>query len=114
KAPGGWRRLSTAPARKFALGLAPPLAAGGILTAVLQREELFDLLPGTWLLVYGTAIASAGASSVRVLPALGFAFMALGAVAFLAPSGWAWWPMGAGFGGLHILFGTVIARRYGG
>jgi len=114
KARGHWERLLAAPARKFVLGLAPPLAAGGVLTVVLQREGLFELLPGMWLVVYGAAIAAAGAFSVRILPALGFSFMAVGSIAFLAPAAWAGWLLGLGFGGLHIVFGAVIARRYGG
>jgi hypothetical protein len=113
KARDGWGRLLSAPARKFLLGLGPPLAAGGILTLVLQREGLYDLLPGMWLVVYGAAMAAAGAHSVRILPILGFSFMAIGAVAFLAPSS-AGWLLGLGFGGLHVVFGAVIARRYGG
>jgi hypothetical protein len=114
KARGHWERLLAAPARKFVLGLAPPLAAGGLLTLVLQRDGLFELLPGMWLVVYGAAMAAAGAFSVRILPALGFSFMAVGAVAFLAPAAWAGWLLGLGFGGLHVAFGAVIARRYGG
>ncbi len=113
KARDGWGRLLAAPARKFALGLAPPLAAGGILTLVLQREGLYDLLPGMWLVIYGAAMAAAGAFSVRLLPVMGFAFMAIGTVALLTPT-WAGWLLGVGFGGLHIVFGTIIARRYGG
>ena len=114
KARGRWQRLLAAPARKFVLGLAPPLAAGGVLTIVLQRDGLFDLLPGMWLAVYGAAVAAAGAFSVRILPALGFSFMAVGSIAFLAPAAWAGWLLGLGFGGLHIVFGAIIARRYGG
>jgi len=114
KAQGGWERLLAAPGRKFLLGLAPPLAAGGILTVVLQRDGLLDLLPGMWLVVYGAAIASAGAFSVRILPTLGFCFMLTGTIAFLAPPSAAPWLLGAGFGGLHIVFGAIIARRYGG
>lgn len=114
KARDRWQRLLAAPARKFVLGLAPPLAAGGVLTVVLQREGLFDLLPGVWLVVYGAAIAAAGAFSVRILPALGFSFMAAGSIAFVAPTAWAGWLLGLGFGGLHIVFGAIIARRYGG
>ncbi len=114
KARGHRQRLLAAPARKFALGLLPPLAAGGILTAVLQREDLLELLPGTWLVLYGAAIAAAGAFSVRLLPALGLSFMGVGALAFLAPDAWSMPLLGAGFGGLHVAFGAVIARRYGG
>jgi hypothetical protein len=37
----------------------------------------------------------------------------MGALALLLPTWGTWW-MAAGFGGLHILFGAIIARRYGG
>lgn len=114
KARGHWQRLLASPARKFALGLAPPLAAGGVLTLVLEREGLVHLLPGMWLIVYGAAIAAAGAFSVRILPVLGLCFMAVGVIAFVAPTSWAPWLLGLAFGGLHIVFGTIIARRYGG
>jgi hypothetical protein len=40
--------------------------------------------------------------------------MALGAVALFAPAGWGDGLMALGFGGLHIGFGLVIARRHGG
>jgi hypothetical protein len=114
KAEGDWARLLAAPARKFALGLAPPLVAGAVLTAVLQREGLYDPIPGMWLLLYGTAVVTAGAFSVRVLPAMGLCFLLLGVVALHAPAAWQDGLMAAGFGGLHVAFGVVIARRYGG
>lgn len=114
KAGRRWQRLLSAPARKFLLGLAPPLAAGGVLTLALQREGHLELLPGMWLVVYGGAIAAGGAFSVSILPTLGLSFMALGAVALLGPAAWGWWLMGLGFGGLHLVFGAVVTRRYGG
>jgi hypothetical protein len=45
---------------------------------------------------------------------MGAGFMLLGALASLVPLGASNILLGAGFGGLHILFGLVIARRYGG
>ena len=106
--------LQSAPARKFVLGLVPPLLAGALLTSALQREDLTGLLAGAWLLLYGTAIVTAGAYSVRIIPVLGLCFMALGAIAFFVPAAWNNWLMAAGFGGLNIAFGALIARRYGG
>lgn len=105
--------LWSGPARKVAFSLSPPIVAGGLLTVVLYRAGLIDLIPGVWLLLYGTGVVTGGMFSVPVVPLMGLCFMSLGAAALLAPS-LANWFMAAGFGGLHIIFGVVIARRYGG
>jgi hypothetical protein len=105
---------SAAPAYRFALAYVPPLVAGMVLTPVFATMGLMARLPGCWLLLYGTAAATGGAFSVRVVPLMGLCFMALGVIAFAAPASWGHWLMAAGFGGLHIGFGLAIARRYGG
>lgn len=104
----------TAPAHRFALAFVPPIAAAVVLTAVFATTDLAERLPGCWLLLYGTAVATGGAFSVRVVPVMGLCFMALGVVAFAAPVPFGHWLMAAGFGGLHIVFGWIIARSYGG
>jgi hypothetical protein len=121
---GGWAMLQKAkavqspllvgPGRKFALSLCPAMIAGAALTLVLYRGGLFELMPGTWLLLYGVSVVTSGAFSVKVVPIMGLCFMALGIIALLSPLAFANWFMAAGFGGLHIAFGIVIARRYGG
>jgi hypothetical protein len=105
---------SAAPAYRFALGYVPPLVAGMVLTPVFANMGLIGRLPGCWLLLYGTAAATGGAFSVRIVPIIGLCFMVLGTIAFAAPAAWGHWFMAAGFGGLHIGFGLVIARKYGG
>jgi hypothetical protein len=102
------------PALRFALAFAPPMAAGVALTPVFVAAGLMTRLPGCWLLLYGTAVATGGAFSVRIVPVMGLCFMALGIVAFAVPAAWGSWMMAAGFGGLHMIFGVAIARRYGG
>src|SRR5690606_7363052 len=95
--------LLSGPGRKVALRLAPPLVAGAMLTAVLFEAQLIQPLVGMWLLLYGTGVVAAGASSVRIVPVMGFSFMFLGTFALLAPGAWSDALMGLGFGGFHIL-----------
>jgi hypothetical protein len=106
--------LLSRPGRRFVLGLVPPLAAGALLTYALFVAGERALLPGLWLLLYGTAVVTGGAFSVRIVPVMGLGFMALGALALFAPAAWGDGFLGAGFGGLNLLFGLYIARRHGG
>lgn len=105
--------LFSGPGRKFIAGFAPALVAGAVLTAVFYRAGVTAFLPGVWLLLYGAAVLAGGSASVRVVPIMGACFMFVGTVALLLP-GWNDVLMPVGFGGLHLIFGTVIAVKYGG
>jgi hypothetical protein len=106
--------LFSGPARKFLLGFAPPMLAGALLTGVLFRSDRTEVLPGLWLLLYGSSVVSGGAASVRVVPVMGACFMAVGGAALMVSPVWGNLLLAAGFGGLHILFGIWIAVNYGG
>lgn len=101
------------PARQFLLAATPPIAAGAALTLAIAQAGVHWLLPGMWLLLYGTGVMTGGAYSIRVVPAMGLAFWVLGVIAVLFP-GTGNVLLAVGFGGLHIGFGLVIARRFGG
>jgi hypothetical protein len=106
--------LWSAAGRRFAQGFVPALLAGAVLTAALVDAGRVDLLPATWLLLYGAGILAGSTSSVPLLAWLGAAFMALGAGAAAAGGAWRDVWLGVGFGGLQMLFGLVIARKHGG
>ncbi len=106
--------LFSGPGRKFVLSFAPPIVVGGLLTLALFQFGVFSALPGIWLLLYGTAIVTGGAFSVRAVPIMGLCLMALGAAALFAPASWGNLFMAAGFGMVQIAFGFWIAMRYGG
>jgi hypothetical protein len=121
---GGWTmarkarsqgvRLWRGVARRFLFGLTPPLAAAVTLSIVLYRLGAHEAIPGTWLLLYGAAVVTGGTYSVRPIPIMGLCFMALGLTAFTTGPAGSNLLLAVGFGGLHILFGAIIARRYGG
>jgi hypothetical protein len=85
-----------------------------MLTPALVNSGSRAIIAGAWLLLYGAGVITGGAFSVRLIPVMGLCFMGMGAGALLAPPMWGDAFLAAGFGGLHIIFGYVIARRYGG
>lgn len=106
--------LQSRPARRALLSFIPPLLAGAVLTAVLYQVHVFSVMPGSWLLLYGAAVVTGGAFSVRIVPVMGLCFMLAGTLCLLAPPQWGDAFLMLGFGGLHMVFGAVIARRHGG
>lgn len=121
---GGWfmrrkaatlgQKLASGVGRRFLLNLSPALLAAAVLSFALLRIGRAELVPGTWLLLYGVAVVSGGAFSVRPVPVMGVCFILLGAVALLSSPAWANPLLAIGFGGLHLVFGFIIARSYGG
>jgi hypothetical protein len=107
-------RFMSGAARRFFVSYFAPLIAGAILTITIVRRGSYDALPAMWLLLYGAAFVSSGAFSLRVIPMMGLCFMIAGVAAALMPLAVGNLLLGAAFGGLHIVFGIIIARNYGG
>ena len=106
--------LFSAPAKKFAMSFAPPMIIGVLITLGLWRYGQFYIMPPVCMMCYGAAVVCGGAFSVRVVPVMGWCFIILGAVAFTLPISYGNLMMASSFGGLHVIFGAIIARRYGG
>lgn len=106
--------LFSAPARKFAMSFAPPLLAGVVVVLGLWRYGHYYEMAPVCIVSYGAAVACGGSFSARVVPVMGWCFIALGAVAFVLPTNYGNLMMALSFGVLHVVFGAIIARRYGG
>jgi len=114
KARAGKIPLFSGPGLRFFLSFSPPLIVGALLTVGLYQTGAFRLIPGMWLLLYGTGVVTGGAFSVKIVPVMGLCFIGLGTVALFNSFALGNWFMAAGFGGLQIVFGAMIARRFGG
>jgi hypothetical protein len=106
--------LTTGVARRFFIAYFAPLIAGAVLTLALWRASAFQPMPSVWLLLYGAAFVSSGAFSLRLVPVMGSCFMTFGLAAAFLPLPVTNVILGAAFGGLHLIFGAMIARNYGG
>jgi len=106
--------LFSAQGRKFVFGFAPPLMAGVAITLGLFRYLHYEVMVPVWMLCYGAAVVTGGAVSVKAVPIMGWFFITAGIAAFAMPAGFGNYFMAASFGLLHIIFGAIIARRYGG
>jgi hypothetical protein len=106
--------LRRAVATRFFLTLAPAFVAGGILTVALTGVVGREIIAGIWLLLYGVGVAACGLFSIPVVLIAGFAFMGLGTVTLAAPGAWAPYLLGVGFGGIHLVLGTLIIKDHGG
>ncbi|MBA3785131.1 MAG: hypothetical protein H0X15_06280 [Acidobacteria bacterium] len=106
--------LVSAPARKFAMSFLPPLVCAIVITLGLWRFEHYEVMIPVWILLYGAAVVCGGAFSVKAVPIMGWCFIALGAIAFFVPAGFGNSLMALSFGVLHIVFGLIIARKFGG
>src|ERR1700752_3570586 len=106
--------LGSGPGRKAVFSLTPPMIAGGLLTIVLVQAGMTNAIPRVWFLLYGTGVITGGMYSVKVVPIMGICLMALGALALFSPPAFGNLFMAVGFGGLHVVFGAIIVRKYGG
>lgn len=118
KANKNGENLFSISARKFSMCFVPAIIAAAILTLLLIRYENRPIIAVMWVALYGVAVASGGAFSVKPVQAMGWSFI-FAAIMFSIkilgnPPLHADLIMAVCFGFLHILFGIFIAKKYGG
>ena len=107
------KSLWTGSGRRLLIAFLPTMSVGAIVTLAFHLQDHTLLLPGLWLIIYGAAVMTAGAHSIRPIPVMGLLFILLGTLQLLgvAPMNLS---LGLGFGALHIIFGILIWRQHGG
>lgn len=95
------------------LAALPAFVTGGILTLFFYEHNLIFQIWGAWMLCYGLAICAVGLFSIRPVSVLGGAFVLSGALTLLLPVPFHFFMMALAFGGYHIIYGVMMARKYG-
>jgi hypothetical protein len=98
-------------ARMVVLAILPGFFVGGVLTGWAVGQGRYEVLPGIWMLTYGTGVLGAALFAGRTLKVFGLCFLAAGTACLF----WRQWGvecMGASFGLFHIAVGTAIACKY--
>jgi len=97
-------------ARRLAVNLFIPLAAGGIFCLALFYYGLPGLVPSATLVFYGLALLNASKYTLDEVRWLGLSELAIGLIAaFWIGAGLMFWALG--FGVLHIFYGALMYHR---
>ncbi len=104
-------RIWDAAAKRLLINLLIPLVTGGLFCLVLLYHGLAGLVAPATLLFYGLALINASKYTLNDIRYLGFCEILLGLTATLFMGyGLLFWA--AGFGVLHIVYGTVMYFKY--
>ncbi len=95
------------------LAALPGFLAGAALTVFFVQHGLLYSVWGAWMLCYGLAICAVGLFSIKPVSALGGAFVLAGMATLLLPARLGLPMMALAFGGFHIGYGVLMARRHG-
>jgi len=100
-----------ASAKRLLINLFIPLAAGGIFCIILMLHGHFGMVAPATLLFYGLALFNAGKYTLNDIRYLGLCEIILGLISsYYVGYGILFWI--AGFGVLHIIYGTVMYFKY--
>lgn len=111
KAVKAGQQIWTSLTRRVVLHMMIPLATGGILILVLVFRNNLELVAPVMLIFYGMALVSAGKFTFGEFHYLGLTEIALGLIAAVfVDQGLLLWT--AGFGLMHIIYGTVMYYRH--
>ncbi len=107
------RRNGEAPwsrsAKTVILSILPVFFTAVVLSHVLFQRDLRDLLPGTWMLLYGCGALAMSFFTPLSIRVLGLAFLAAGTLQLLLFRLGDVWAMGLSFGAIHLGWGLALS-----
>ena len=107
------KRILSRLGKQMAIASAPGLGTGALLTLLFMKLGNPDAIFPVWMLTYGIAVCAVGLFSQREVAYLGAAFLSAGAITLFMKPEWGLPMMGIAFGGFHIVYGLVMARKDG-
>lgn len=97
--------------KRLLVNMAIPLLTGGLFILILLIRGDYGIIASACLIFYGLALIAGSNYTLSDVKWLGFCEIALGLVAALLPGyGIVFWT--AGFGVLHILYGSIMHFKY--
>lgn len=100
-----------APSKRLVINLAIPLFTGGIFIGILLLRGYYELAAPASLVFYGLALIQASSNLVDEIRYLGYLEILIGLIAAVLP-GYGLYAWALGFGGLHILYGSLMFKKY--
>lgn len=97
--------------KRVLINLVIPLATGGIFIFIVLAKGHFTIATPACLVFYGLALVNASQNLFDEVRYLGYCEIGLGLVCLLMPAyGLFFWAIG--FGVLHIVYGTLMFKKY--
>jgi hypothetical protein len=97
--------------KRLLINLAVPLSIGGFFTLIMIDYGYYNLIAASVLLFYGLALVNASSNLYDEVRYLGYCELVVGVCAALWP-GYGLYFWAVGFGLLHILYGSMMYKKY--
>jgi hypothetical protein len=97
--------------KRLAWNMIIPLVSGGAFILGMLRYDAWLFVSPACLLFYGLALVNASKYTLSDIRYLGYCEIVLGLINMLYP-GYGLWFWAAGFGVLHIVYGTIMWIKY--
>jgi hypothetical protein len=97
--------------KRLLINLAVPLSIGGFFTLIMIDYGYYNLIAASVLLFYGLALVNASSNLYDEVRYLGYCELMIGVCAALWP-GYGLYFWAVGFGLLHILYGSMMYKKY--